>query len=251
MYESKKTRCCISSITYQELEAWKWVNSIQYNNRSLEIEDAEKVVYYFKTHYRFNFKEVKELLGLELSKNFNYRDEDNFRGSFLNSELSKQKYFGKEWFSMDEKSKEDIFHTLYFFDSVSRLETYAMEKFGFEPNIAKQFAHISIDKNYAPLSRKASTNILYFLRKGYEYKTAIYLAGLRNATKEDWDQMSFVEEEELIQVALNLYRDTPASKLIPELKRILENLFKFKSFNPKRLCGLSTPDSPANKKRKL
>lgn len=251
LYESKKTRCCISSITYQELEAWKWVNSIQYNNRSLEIEDAEMVVYYFKTHYRFNFKEVKELLGLELSKNFNYRDEDNFRGSFLNSELSKQKYFGEEWFSMEEKSKEDIFHALYFFDSVSRLETYAMEKFGFEPNTAKQFANISIDKNYAPLSRKASTNILYFLRKGYEYKTAIYLAGLRNATKEDWDQISFVEEEELIQVVLNLYRDTPASKLIPELKRILENLFKFKSFNPKKLYGLSTPASPANKKRKL
>lgn len=251
LYEPKKTRCCISSLTYQELEAWKWVNSIQYNNRPLEIEDVKKVVHYFKTHYRFNFKEVKELLGLDFSKNFNYRDEDNFRGSFINSELSKKKYFGKEWFSMEEKSKEDIFHALYFFDSVSRLEAYAMDKFDFGPNIAKQFANISIDKNYAPLSRKASTNILYFLRKGYEYKTAVYLAGVRNATKESWNKFSYVEEEEFIQVILNLYRDTPVAKLIPELKRLLEEVFQFKGFNPAKLYGLSITGSSAGKNRKL
>ncbi|MEN8764595.1 MAG: type II CRISPR RNA-guided endonuclease Cas9 [Polaribacter sp.] len=251
LYEPKKTRCCISSITYQELEAWKWVNTIKFNNRSLEIEDAKKVVDYYNTHYRFNFSEIKKLLGQDYSKNFNYRDEENFRGSFLNSELSKNKYFGNEWFSMDAKNKEDVFHALYFFDSVSRLETYAKEKFGFEQRIAKQFANISIDKNYAPLSRKASNNILYFLRKGYEYKASIYLAGLRNAIKEDWCKLSFVEEEELIQVTLNLYRDTSSAKLIPELRRLLKELFQFTSFNPNRLYGFSNAGMLEQKRGKL
>ncbi len=239
LYEPKKTRCCISSITYQELEAWKWVNTIRYNNRPLELEDAQRVVRYFKTHYRFSFAEIKEILGKEYSKSFNYRDEENFRGSFLNAELSKKKYFGNNWFSMPEKEKEDVYHALYFFDSVTRLEKYAREKFGFGPNIAKQFANISIDKNYAPLSRKASNNILYFLRKGYGYKVSVFLAGVRNANKEDFDQLSFVEEEEFIQVVLNLYRDTNSARLIPELSRVLKEFFKFNQFNPKRLYGFS------------
>ena len=142
MFEPNKTRCCVSSLPYQELEAWKWANSIRYNSNPLKIDDARVVVRFFLTHYHFRFREVKELLNLSDSTNFNYKDEEQFKGSFINAELSRDRYFGRAWFSMKEKKKEDIFHALYFFDSSQRLEECAQEKFGFD-----QWASQTVFKN--------------------------------------------------------------------------------------------------------
>lgn len=69
-----------------------------YKNDPLLIEDARKVVQYYLTHYRFKFEDIKSLLNLAHSDNFNYKSDDQFKGSFINAELSREKYFGKEWF---------------------------------------------------------------------------------------------------------------------------------------------------------
>ena len=249
-FETNKTRCCASSLPYQELEAWKWANSIRYNSNPLKIDDARVVVRFFLSHYRFNFKEVKELLNLSDSTNFNYKDEEQFKGSFINAELSREKYFGRAWFSMEEKKKEDIFHALYFFDSSQRLEECAREKFGLHPRAAQQFSRISIDKSYALLSRKAVKKILYFLRKGYQYKTAVYLAGIRNALHKSWSQLTLEQEKEVIQVTINMHRDIPQHDLLFQLKQFFENTLQFDEFNIQRLYGFSKLNS-MKKKRKL
>ena len=240
MFEPNKTRCCVSSLPYQELEAWKWVNSIRYNSTPLDVDDARVVVRFFLTHYHFRFREVKELLNLGNSNNFNYKDEDQFKGSFINAELSKERYFGQRWFSMNEKQKEDIFHALYFFDSSQRLEECAQEKFGLDQWEAKQFSRISIDKSYALISRKAANKILYFLRKGYYYKTAVYLAGIRNALEKRWAKFSNEQENEIIQIALNMHLDIPQQELIFKLKQFFEKTLQINDFEIQRLYGFST-----------
>lgn len=214
LYESRKTRCCVSSLPYQELEAWKWVNTIRYNSQPLTIEDAKLVVHFVLSHYRFRFKEVKEILNLTNSTNFNYKDQDQFKGSFINTELSRDRYFGNEWFSMENKKKEDIIHALYFFDSRQRLEESAQMKFGLNSRSARQFSKINIDKTYALLSRMATNKILYFLKRGHPYKTAVYLAGIRNAIHKQWNKLSFDQQEDIVKVAINMHREFPQQELI-------------------------------------
>ena len=240
LYEPKKTRCCVSSLVYQELEAWKWVNSIKYNNRQLLITDAQKAVHYFLSHHRFKFQDIKSLLNLTHSNNFNYKSDDQFKGSFINAELSREKYFGKEWFDFDQKTQEDVFHALYFFNSSQRLQDCAIEKFGLSEGAAKQFSNISIDKSYAPLSKLACGKILYFLRQGYPYKAAVFLAGLRNSFQSQWDDLTQLQQEEVIQVSLNLHRDCTQVELIPKLTEVFHNTFQLESFDPKKLYGFSS-----------
>ena len=240
LYETKKTRCCVSSLVYQEVEAWKWANSIKFNNAPLKPNDTRKVVHYFLTHYRFKFEEIKSLLQLNHSDNFNYKADDTFKGSFINSELSREKYFGKKWFDFEQKTQEDIFHALYFFNSSLRLQNCAEEKFGLSTYAAQQFSKISIDKSYAPLSKMASIKILYFLKQGYAYKTAVFLAGIRNALQTQWDDLSDLQQEEVIQVALNLHRDSTQLELIPKLSEVFHGMFRLDGFDPKKLYGFSS-----------
>ncbi|MGB1449695.1 MAG: type II CRISPR RNA-guided endonuclease Cas9 [Flavobacteriaceae bacterium] len=240
LFEPKKTRCCVSSLLYHEVEAWKWVNSIKYNNAPLKNEEARKVVQFYRTHYRFTFEDVKTLLHLNFSDNFNYKSEDQFRGSFINAELSREKYFGEAWFSFDQKKREDIFHALYFFNSSQRLQVCAQEKFGLSAAAAKQFAKISIDKSYAPISKMACKKILYFLQQGYSYKIAVFLAGIRNALQAYWEDLNKREKEEVIQVALNLHRDCTQIELIPKLKEMFSEMLHLDDFDPNKLYGFSS-----------
>ena len=240
LYEPKKTRCCVSSLLYQEVEAWKWANSIKYNNTRLHIEDAEKVVHFYMTHYRFKFEDIKTLLHLNYSENFNYKSQDQFRGSFINTELSRDKYFGKAWFNFDQKKKEDIFHALYFFNSSQRLERHAREKFGLSPQSAKQFSNISIDKSYAPLSKKACRKILFFLRQGYAYKIAVFLAGVRNALDQHWEDLPEIQQEEIIQISLNLHRDCTQVELVSKLIEMFQETLQLEAFDPRKLYGFSS-----------
>lgn len=191
------------------------------------------------SHYRFRFKEVKEILNLTNSTNFNYKDQDQFKGSFINTELSRDRYFGNEWFSMEKKKKEDIIHALYFFDSRQRLEESAQMKFGLNSRSARQFSKINIDKTYALLSRMATNKILYFLKRGHPYKTAVYLAGIRNAIHKQWNKLSFDQQEDIVKVAINMHREFPQQELILQLKHFFKNTLLFGEFNAEMLYGFS------------
>ena len=239
LYEPKKTRCCVSSLPYQELEAWKWVNSIRYNSQQLKLDDAKLVVRYFLSHYRFRFREVKALLNLSSSSNFNYKDEDEFKGSFINAELSSQRYFGYDWFSMEEKEKEDIFHALYFYDSSVRLASCAEQKFGLSSQSATRFSKISIDKSYAQLSKMAAKKILYFLRKGHPYKTSIYLAGIKNALHTHWETLNEKQEKEIIDVTLKMHSEIPQHELLSELNQFFQKSLGLNDFKTEKLYGFS------------
>lgn len=103
IYELKKTRCCVSSFEYQEVEAYKFINSIEFSGQPLNEVQRNEVLGFFYTNYMFKFVDVKKILGLEYSQEFNYKDDERFKGSFIHSELSKSKFFGKRWFHMDEK----------------------------------------------------------------------------------------------------------------------------------------------------
>ena len=79
MYEPTKTRACVSSFEYQEVEAYKFINSIEFSGHPLNASQRSEVLGYFFTHYRFKFIDIKRLLNLEYSQEFNYKDEEGFK----------------------------------------------------------------------------------------------------------------------------------------------------------------------------
>lgn len=251
IYEHQKTRCCVSALIFQEMEAWKWAKSIKVNSQSLASKDVIKAVDFYLRHHRFVFSDVKKVLGLKDSQNFNYKDGDKIKGSFINAEMSKKKYFGSDWFSMDEKIKEDIFHALYFFTSRQRLKAYAEDKLYFSETTADQFSNIHIDKNYTSISKKACRNILYFLKQGFAYKTAVYLAGIRNALRSQWDAFDQYRQVEIISLAIRLHTDMPSSKLVLALKEKFKTELGIHQLDTRKLYGLAQPNTSHNKQRDL
>ena len=237
--EPQKTRACVSSLEYQEVEARKWINTIQYNNQPLTAEDREKAYHFLQCHYRFRFSALKKRLNLPDAKGFNYLDEETFKGIFIHSELSKNKYFGKQWFSLDKKQQEDIFHALYFFNDTEKLKYHAMDTFGLDEYNSTQFSKISLDKSYAMLSKKACRNLIPFLRRGFRYKTAVYLGGIKNAFGSQWENLSTSDREDIIQQALNHDKNYTNKEVHSKFQDWIKIAYPQLKFHAKKAYGLA------------
>lgn len=238
IFEPQKTRACISSFEYQEVEAWKWINTIQYNHQPLEEKHRQRAFVFLRSKYRFSFFDLKKALKLSDSKAFNYRDDEVFKGIFIHYELSKNKFFGTNWFKMDSKSQDDIFHALYFFDDVEKLKQHAQEKFGFNEYSANEFSKISLDKTYAMLSKKACRNLLPFLRKGYRYKTAVFLGGIKNAIGVQWDFLTEESKEEISKTALEINKINRTKDVLIHFQHWINIAYPEIKFKPKKVYRL-------------
>ncbi len=73
---------------------------------------------------------------------------------------------------------EDIWHTLNTFDGQENLKSFAIEKLNLDEEKAERFSKIKLNNGYATLSLSAIKKILPFLRKGFLYSQAVYMANL-------------------------------------------------------------------------
>ncbi len=236
--EPNKTRACVSSFECQEVEAWKWINSIQYNNQPLEEEERRVTFAFLRSNYKFKFSDLKNRLQLPDKKAFNYRDDEIFKGIFIDYEMSKNKFFGTDWFNMDSKLKEDVFHALYFFDDLEKLKQHAEEKFGLDEYCAEQFSKISLDKTYALLSKKACRNLLPFLRQGYRYKTAVFLGGIKNAIAPHWETLSAENKAEIATAALKIKKENSTKEVLSKLQSWFDASCPELQFKSKKVYGI-------------
>ena len=110
-FEPSKTKCCISSLVYQEVLAYRWANSLKVNGVSLSHSDRLLAVEFFMTHRRFDFGRVKAVLE-NPDGNYIIKEDELITGSFVNASLSHFSIFGEDWFHFNEKEKEDIWHSL-------------------------------------------------------------------------------------------------------------------------------------------
>ena len=75
----------------------------------------------------------------------------------------------------------DVWHALFSFNDEGRLRSWACEKLQLTDEQAKAFAAIKLPQDYAALSLNAIGKILVYLRCGYRYDEAVFLANLRAA----------------------------------------------------------------------
>ena len=238
MYEPNKTKCCVSSLTYQELLAYRWANTILKDGHPLSPIDRDQVARYFLTHRKFSFQAIIDILG-DSNSFYNKKTNEIIIGSFVFSEMVKPEYFGTEWFAFDEKTQEDIWHVLYFFKDKKKVADYAEHHWGFGTQQAHRISRISIDKRYAPISRKAARNILYFLKHGVNYDLAVVLAGVKNALHKQWDAIAEKDVRFIISKVIDLYHSYPVFGFTQHLQEFLMEYLQLTDFQISKLYGKS------------
>ncbi len=237
LYEPNKTKCCISSLIYQEVLAYRWANSLKVNGETLSDSDRSTAVEFFKTHRKFDFAWVKRLFQ-NPDGHYNIKDQELIKGSFINASLSHPNLFGDQWFEFDSDTQEEIWHAMYFFDNEARLKSHVMEKWYLTDSQANKFIALQLDKNYAPISKKAARNILFFLKRGVSYDlSVVFLGGGKNSLGANWNNIAENDINYIINKVLKLYSENKVYGFIPKLKEFLEEEMELNPIQIKKLYG--------------
>lgn len=241
-FEPNKSRCPISNLVYQDLLAYKWINTIKKDGRNLSKEDREKIYYFFMTNSGFKFRQIKQILNAEYSQ-FNKKSSDVIYGSRLISRLSDQEIFGMDWFNIPLSKRKDIWHALYFFNNTDQLQTHAQEKWGLGETASRKFAELEVEKRYAPISEKAAKNLLYFLKRGVSYELSVVLGGVKNSLSNVWDNIEESDIQFIVKRVVDLYKDNIRGGFLPKLKEFLLDEMQFTDFQIKKLYGLQAQNT--------
>ena len=108
-----------------------------------------------------------------------------------------------------------------------------------------------MDKRYAPLSKKATRNILYFLKRGIGYDYAVVLAGVKNALGKKWDLVAESDVNYVIKTILKLYEDNADAGFIPALQTFLQEEMQLSYFQIKKMYGPAAHMGPVEVVQKI
>lgn len=209
-FEKGKRKCPISHPRFEEFRMLSFVNNIKIKTpldatlRPLIVDERDAIIglFYRKSKQHFDFEDIaKKLSGksknysyirdqVEKEYQFNYRMSTDVSGSPVTSGLIA--LFGDDWASTicslytkaENKSEEeiinDIWHALFSFDDDDKLREWAMVNLQLDEDRAKEFVKIPIKQGYASLSLNAINKILVYLRLGYRYDEAVFVANLKS-----------------------------------------------------------------------
>lgn len=202
-FEKRKRRVAVSHPLYQEYKTWVLINNLKINppegiDKSNYLKESIYPLFIRKTDFEIKHivKEVLKSSGKMESK-FTSSKEQKTKVVALSDFYEFKEVLGDGWkekYKFDDIYRrpsqplkkdeiegytiEDIWHVLNTFDSAESLKTFALEKLGLDENKSERFSKIKLKKGYATLSLSAVKKILPYLRKGYLYSHAVYLANL-------------------------------------------------------------------------
>lgn len=218
IYEPKKKRVAISHPLYEEFKTWVFINNLKIEPPK----DIDKVTYLQESIYPLFYKtsdfEMKTIFN-QLKKDgakiySRFKEKDKVSSAKLLKSF--QDILGEDWqkkydwnniyerdaqpIKKNEKkyTTEDIWHILNTFDGQEYLKEFALEKLNLDEEKAEKFSKIKLNKGYATLSLSAIKKLIPFLRRGFMYSDAVYLAnlhkvlGVENLTD---DLVSYFSEE--------------------------------------------------------
>ncbi len=190
-FETNKPRCPISHFEFEEFRMLSFINSIKVARNRDEDDFQEKdflkedercsiiPLFFRKSKHSFRFEDIaKKLKGKNEYWEFNYRDDVNVSGCSVTAQL--REIFGETWKETVAGQYDifDIWHVLFDFDDDDKLHEFARTKLNLDEEKADKFCKINFPQGYGNLSLKAIRKILPFLRKGYLYSHAVFLANI-------------------------------------------------------------------------
>lgn len=197
-----KPRCPISHPLYEEYRAWCIINNIKIRSASSAdssfeplSEEQRKNIYgklfFRKSKPHFEFIDIRKLLDPKKSLYvFNYKENTSISGCPISTSI--KEIFGeleeikishrpneKRNTQKDYYNYEDIWHILFSFNSKEKLFEFAKVQLKLNDENAEKFCKIRLQQGYASLSISAIKKILPYLRKGFIYSDAVYMANLK------------------------------------------------------------------------
>ncbi|MBR4321867.1 type II CRISPR RNA-guided endonuclease Cas9 [Treponema sp.] len=255
-FETDKSRCPISHFEFEEFRMLSFINSIRvYRNsedfdgpslfddleehypkdNKLTEEEKESIkTLFFRSKGNFDFKDIaKKIRGKNDEWGFNYRDDTNVAGCPVSRDL--KNIFGEDWKNIkipnedsasDKKYYDinDIWHVLYDFDDDEKLHEFALNKLHLDSETAEKFCAIHFQQGYANLSLKAIRKILPFLKKGYVYSHAVFLANIPTMIGEEVYNKHTEEIEKAVETINSTLKDK--NNRITLANRCIEAIFK-------------------------
>ena len=209
-FEKDKARCPISHPSFEEFRMLCFINNIKIKtpaDSELRMLNADEVrliesLFYRKSKEHFDFEDIaKKLSGgkknnyayitdkVDAPYKFNFKMSQNVCGSPLTAAL--RNLFGEDWLSTmssvylkgegktESQILNDIWHVLFSFDDDDKLKEWAKTNLQLNDEQAERFADIKVKQGYAALSLNAINKILPYLRRGYRYDEAVFLANLQ------------------------------------------------------------------------
>ncbi len=207
-FEKGKPRCPISHPRFEEFRMRSFINNIRVKTsvddyRPLTTEEVDRILplFYRKSKERFDFEEIAKAVAgrrkeaysyredrRETPYKFNYRMSASVPGCPLTAQL--RQIFGDDWLSelgarytkgagkSEEQILNDVWHVLFSFDDDDKLRSWGRSCLQLSDEEADAFVKISLPRDYAALCLNAINKILPFLRAGYRYDEAVFLANL-------------------------------------------------------------------------
>jgi CRISPR-associated endonuclease Csn1 len=243
-FENNKPRCPISHPIYEEYRTWVFINNLK-----IELPDGiDRVSYLTEKVYPLFYKKdrdfklgsiVKELkkVGGGIRSKFQYSDADDERKKHEEKKNNETKVvsstllnnfkdlLGDDWqerYSWHESlqnqpktstySIEDIWHILFTFDSREKLFSFGKEKLNLNDEDAEKFSKIKLQQGYATLSLSAIKKILPYLKQGFIYSHAIYLANLHKVLGKD--QILYEEALGFSTTLKHIFAESQEEKLL-------------------------------------
>ncbi len=261
-FERKKARCPISHPHFEEFRMRSFINNIRVKSpddqeyRPLTDAETEQILpLFYRKKDRFDFEDIaKAIAGRkagcyaymddrgEAAYRFNFRMSQSVAGSPVTTAL--RGIFGSDWQreiaclytkgagKTEAQIVNDIWHALFSFEDGDKLCEWAKRNLQLTDEQASAFAEIRLPQEYASLSLNAIDKILPYLRRGYRYDEAVFLANLAAVVpKEIWkDDSQRAAIEERATLTITGYRANPYDKFDTKERAILHCL---------RDCGLT------------
>ena len=260
-FETDKPRCPISHFEFEEFRMLSFINSIRvYRNsgdfdgpslfddleehypkdNKLTEEEKESIKpLFFRSKGNFDFKDIaKKIRAKNDEWGFNYRDDTNVAACPVSRDL--KNIFGEDWKNIkipnedsasDKKYYDinDIWHVLYDFDDDEKLHEFALNKLHLDSETTEKFCAIHFQQGYANLSLKAIRKILPFLKKGYVYSHAVFLANIPTMIGEEVYNKHAEEIEKAVETITSTLKDK--NNRITLANRCIEAIFKDEKHN--------------------
>lgn len=164
---------------YQEVNNLRIVDAGLHEN-TLTVAQRDAVVDALERNGKRSFTQIKTLLKLPGSTQFNLEDEKRteLKGNATSALLSKKEFFGPAWFDFSHHQQDDIVMLLLTEESEAELVAWLQSEFGVDESRADKIANASLAEGYGSLSAKALARILPALKADViTYDKAVQAAG--------------------------------------------------------------------------